>query len=487
MDFTPVLDMESKEPLYQQLYQQMSRAIVTGTISAEERLPSIRQLAKSSGVGKITVEAAYQQLLAEGYITSRERSGFFAAELDVWAEGTEHCTEPRGVEIPQKKERKLPNTRYNFHGSVVDTGAFPYREWRACMLEAMERYAEDFAFYGDNQGEWEFRVELADYLRRARTLHCEPEQILIGTGLQQALSFMCLLLADRHRVVAVEEPGYADARVVFSHHGYEVVPIPLEDDGLSIESLERSGATVVYTTPAHQYPHGMVMPVAKRQRLLQWAGKVRGVIIENDYDGEFRYNVKPTPSLQGMDRDGTVVYIGNFSKAFSPALRLDYTVLPPELLERYLTSFSAYPSPVSRHLQRTMQLFMQKGHWEKHVRKVRTLYHRKHGLLLDAIHAHMPSEVRVLSHSVGLHILLQIDTNRSEDRLIAQALDAGIRVYPSGRSWFRPPGGQSPRIIVGFGGMKEEDIEEGIRLLAEAWFGKALQPPPFSGEGGAPC
>ncbi|KQL45712.1 transcriptional regulator [Brevibacillus choshinensis] len=473
MDFTPVLDLSSREPLYQQLYEQISRAITSGTIPAGERLPSIRQLVKASGVGKITVEAAYHQLLAEGYILSKERSGFFAAELEVWRE---QMHEPATLPLPPSPLRggNKPDPRFNFHGSVVDTRSFPYREWRTCMLEAMETYADDFAFYGDSQGERELRQELAGYLRRARTLHCEPEQILIGTGLQQALSLICLLLADRHRVVAFEEPGYADARVVFSQHGYEVVSVPVEEDGLSIESLEKSGATVVYTTPAHQYPYGMVMPVAKRHRLLQWAKRTGSIIIENDYDGEFRYNVRPTPSLQGMDRDGTVAYIGNFSKALSPALRLDYTVLPAELLQRYFTSFLAYPSPVSRHLQRTMQLFMEKGYWEKHVRKMRTLYHRKHDLLLKAVHTHMPREVRVLGHSVGLHILLEVKTSRSEEELMQQALAAGISVYASGRSWAQPPSYFLPRMIVGFGGVAESDMEEGISLLAGAWFGSNL-------------
>lgn len=472
MDFTPIFDVTSKEPLYRQLYKQLSESIVAGEIPPGTKLPSIRHLVKSSGVGKITVEAAYQQLLAEGYIISRERSGFFAAEIEVWAEpqNKEPLVRQQTSSLKKRKGEHL-ESRYNFHGSVVDTRHFPFGAWRACMMEALDRYPNDFAFYGDDQGEYEFRAELASYLRRARTLVCEPEQILIGTGLQQALSFLCLMLKDRHRVVAVEEPGYADARVVFSHHGFEVVPIPLSADGLSVESLERSGATVVYTTPSHQYPHGMVMPVAKRLRLLQWAGKAGGIIIENDYDGEFRYNVKPTPSLQGMDRHGSVVYIGNFSKAFSPALRMDYTVLPPGLLSRYLESFQAYPSPVPRHLQRTMQLFMQKGHWEKHVRKMRTVYHRKHDLLLQAIKEFMPSEVRVLGHSAGLHILLEVETDRSEEQLIWLANRAGVHVYPSGRSWTVIPGGLHPRIIVGFGGMVEDSIAEGIRLLACAWFG----------------
>lgn len=471
MDFMPVLDIHSKEPLYQQLYKQLSKKIASGEIRSGTKMPSIRQLMKTSGVGKNTVDAAYQQLLAEGYIVSRERSGFFAAELEIWSE-PQRGEELQALASSILKENKGAHlaSRYNFHGSVIDTKYFPYAAWRSCMQEAMDVYADDFAFYGDDQGEWDLRVELGGYLRRARTLICEPEQIVIGTGLQQALSFLCLLLRDRHHVVAVEEPGYAEARIVFAQHGYEVVPIPLEEEGLSIEALENSRATVVYTTPSHQYPYGMVMPIGKRQQLLQWAKRNSGIIIENDYDGEFRYNVHPTPSLQGMDRDGCVVYIGNFSKAFSPALRLDYTVLPAKLLQRYLEAFQAYPSPVSRLLQRSMQLFMQKGLWEKHIRKMRTVYHRKHDALLRAIHLHMPAHVRVLAHSVGLHILIEVDTTHSEKELIEAAQSADIHVYPSEKSWASPPTNTRPRIIVGFGGVAEEDIEVGIRRLANVWF-----------------
>jgi GntR family transcriptional regulator / MocR family aminotransferase len=472
MDLTPILHPDSDEPLYVQLYQAISREIAAGRIPAGTRLPSIRQLARSIGVGKITVEAAYQQLLAEGYIVSRERSGYFAADIEAWADSS---TDERPVLPTGQKKRKGEHLslRYNFHGSVVDTRHFPYALWRSCLMEAMDRYSADFAYYGDDQGEWELRVELARYLRRARTLVCEPEQIVIGTGLQQAIIFLCLMLRDDHQVVAMEEPGYADARVVFEHHGFRVVPVPLEEDGLSVDVLERSGATVVYVTPAHQYPHGMVMPVAKRLRLLQWAKACGGIIIENDYDGEFRYNVKPTPSLQGMDQAGTVVYIGNFSKAFSPALRMNYTVLPPALLGRYLESFQAYPSPVPRLEQRAMQLFMQKGYWEKHVRKMRTIYQKKHAILLQAIADHLHPHVTVLGHSVGLHILLEVHTDRSEEELIRIAAEAGVGVYPVGRNWQEPCGRQErPRIIVGFGGMREEDISEGIRLLAAAWFGR---------------
>ncbi|USG67032.1 PLP-dependent aminotransferase family protein [Brevibacillus ruminantium] len=477
MNITPILDGQSESPLYQQLYGILSRDIVSGQIPAGSRLPSIRQMAALAGVSRITVEAAYQQLVAEGFLISRERSGFFAAEMEEWMDSKDtNSTKEIDLPVPIKRNKgEHLSSRYNFHGSVVDTSHFPYALWRSCLLDAMDRFANDFAFYGDDQGEWELRVELARYLRRARTLSCEPEQIIVGTGLQQALSFLCLMLRDSHAIAAVEDPGYADARVVFQHHGYQIAPIPLEEDGLSIEALEKSQARLVYLTPAHQYPHGMVMPVSKRIRLLQWARKTGGIIIENDYDGEFRYNAKPTPSLQGMDQEGSVVYIGNFSKAFSPAVRMDYLVLPPALFKCYLESFQAYPSPVPRLQQRAMQLFMEKGYWEKHIRKMRTLYQKKHTLLLGAIKRHMPPEAVVLGHSAGLHILLEIQTKLTEQELMEAARKQDVRVYPTSRSWFstRPP--LYPRMIIGFGGMQLEDIEEGIKRLASAWFPKIAE------------
>lgn len=254
-------------------------------------------------------------------------------------------------------------------------------------------------------------------------------------------------------------------------HGLEVVPVELEDDGINIDQLIQSGATAVYVTPTHQYPFGMVMSIAKRLKLLQWAKQTGGVILENDYDGEFRYNVKPTPSLQGLDQDGTVVYIGNFSKSFSPAVRMNYLVLPDSLLSLYHQRFTIYTCPVPRLQQRTLQLFMQKGFWDKHIRRMRKIYEKKHQCLLDAIHCHFADRATVLAQSAGLHILLEMDSDRTSEELAELAAQAGIKVYTITHTWMHKASNRShrPRILLGFGGLSAAEIEEGIRILSEIW------------------
>ncbi|MET3292769.1 UNVERIFIED_CONTAM: GntR family transcriptional regulator/MocR family aminotransferase [Brevibacillus sp. OAP136] len=488
MDMTPRLHPEAEEPLYAQIYRHFRETILDGRLAAHSRLPSVRQLSSSLSVSKITVETAYQQLAAEGFIESRARSGFYVAEfeeraidesgelivLSHLANGQSTHSPVQDGEAAGPERTTAPPIAYHFHGSIIDLEHFPFTQWRKCASEALDLFRDDFSFYGENQGEPELREEIARYLQRARTVRCDAAQILLGSGFQQAIGFLALMLGPERRIIAMEEPGYADVREVFTQYGHKVVPIPLEEDGLDVESLAESGAHAVYVTPAHQYPRGMVMPIGKRLRLLQWAQETGGYIIENDYDGEFRYNVKPTPSLQGLDQDGRVVYISNFSKALSPALRVNYTVLPPALLERYLQHFSFYPCPVPRIHQRTLQLFMQKGHWDRHVRRMRSLYGRKHAELLHAINSIMPKDrVEVVAQFAGLHIVLRIKLAATAEQLAAEAAARGVKIYTTTRSWMKQNLDAVPHILVGFGGMRIEDIGPGIEQLHEAWFSAA--------------
>ncbi|TCP57576.1 GntR family transcriptional regulator/MocR family aminotransferase [Tumebacillus sp. BK434] len=467
-ELIPILDEQAAESLYGQLYRFFREEILSGRIVAGTKLPSVRHLCRSAGVSKSTVETAYQQLLAEGYLESRARSGFYVVEAvdfagwDVLpAEGeAEVVTPPVAAVAP----------RYNFHGSVIDLASFPLGVWKKCMLEAMERYQGDLAFYGDKLGEYELRAEIARYLRQARTVQAVPEQVVVGTGLLQAVGSLCLLLAADVKKVAIEEPGYADVREVFEQHGMEVVPVPLEEDGLSVQLLRESGAQMVYVTPAHQYPYGMIMPIAKRMQLLEWARSTGGLILENDYDGEFRYKVKPVPSLQGLDQHGSVIYVSNFSKALSPAIRVNYMVLPLKVMERYRAFYQQYANPVSRIEQRALQLFLQNGHWERHIRKMRKVYERKQAALLQAVEEEFGDLVSVLAQAAGLHLILEVKAERSGEELAAIAVAAGVKVYPTTRNWIGAAKPAWPRLLLGFGGLSPEEIREGIQLLRHAWF-----------------
>ncbi|MFD1737538.1 PLP-dependent aminotransferase family protein [Bacillus salitolerans] len=474
MEFIVVLDERLNIPLYQQLYESLKKAIYEGTLTPGTKLPSVRQMARAHNISKMTVESGYQQLLAEGYIESRARSGFYVVEID----NLEELNSDR-----QFLEYKYTNAAhlhpqdsilYNFHGSEIDISTFPIRNWRRCMNEAMDNYYDNHAFYGEPQGEYDLRIEIANYLQQSRTVKCMPEQIIVGSGLQQTISFLCILLSKDGNRIAWEDPGYSGARSVCTDHGWEVVPISLEEDGINIDELRNSDANAVLVTPAHQYPYGMVMPIGKRIKLLEWARQNGSVILEEDYDGEFRYGIKPIPSLQGMDTHGSVIYIGNFSKAFSPAIRMNYMVLPYRLLRRYHDlKLNKYPSPVSRIQQRAMQIFMQKGYWAKHVRKMRTVYAKKQAVLIEALRKYMGDRIRIMGQFAGLHLIIEVDTWKKQNELIKEASKHGVKVYPVERGQLEenmhPQ--MRPRILLGFGGLSPLQINEGVMIIANVWFG----------------
>jgi GntR family transcriptional regulator/MocR family aminotransferase len=267
----------------------------------------------------------------------------------------------------------------------------------------------------------------------------------------------------------MEDPGYNGVRTVFQHLGLTVRPIPLEEDGIDVNALAASGARAVYITPSHQDPSGIVMPYAKRMKLLQWAANTDGLIIEDDYDGEFRYHGKPIPSLQGLDANGRVVYLGTFSKSLLPAIRISYMVLPPALLQEYRERFAEYDQTVSTVHQQTLALFMKNGEWERHIRKMRTIYQKKHDAMLFVLQTVMGGCVQIMGQDAGLSITLEVNSPRSAEELAEMAEQAGIRVYPTTAKWMNPEHARCPAFQLGFGGLSVEEMEQGIRLLYEVW------------------
>jgi len=263
----------------------------------------------------------------------------------------------------------------------------------------------------------------------------------------------------------MEEPGYSVVRTVFKNEGCHVVPVPLEKDGLSLEHVQSSRAKAVYVTPSHQFPFGMVLPISKRLQLLTWAYQTNGYIIEDDYDSEFRYRGQPIPSLKSLDEEERVIYLGTFSKSFLPTIRLSYIVLPPSLLVQYTSKFGHYNQSVSPIIQRAMALFIESGEFEKHIRRMRKSYQRKHQALLRNIEQNMGTKVNIIGENSGLHILLKVNTVSSFE-LIEAALQKGVKVYSPSKFWLYPTSESDTYIMLGFGGLSIEEIEKGIRLLA---------------------
>ncbi|WCN36192.1 PLP-dependent aminotransferase family protein [Aneurinibacillus uraniidurans] len=468
MDISPNLDEAAKEPLYIQLYQYIKEEIQTGRIPSSTRLPSIRQLAHFLHISKTTIQVAYQQLLAEGYIESKERSGFYV--VDMASESFEHPPASYSSPSPNRDSNRKPKPiRYDFYMSKIDVDHFPYDKWRMCSNQSMNLEQKQLLSYGDRQGEIGLRRALSQYLRQARAVNCSEEQLVIGAGTQTMIRLLCQLIGLDGNPIAMEEPGYHGVRTMFQQLGFSIKPIPLEEDGIAIDELVRSKAKVVYITPSHQYPLGMVMPIAKRMKLLHWAEENGSLIIEDDYDGEFRYHGRPIPSLQGLDAHGNVVYIGTFSKSLMPAIRISYMVLPERLLNVYHKNLLTNDQTASRLHQNTLQLFMESGEWERHIRRMRKVYQKKHDVLLQTIKNVMQGNVTITGQDAGLHIVMKVHSGIHVEELVKIAEESGVKVYSTANDWCSCPKEYPPLILLGFGGLSLQEIVQGIERLHAAW------------------
>lgn len=367
---------------------------------------------------------------------------------------------------------KRPALAVDFAYGDIDLRHFPFPLWKKLLGSCFLPEHRDLFRYGDPLGEIGFRRALSDYAYRARAVVCPAERIVVGAGTHHSIEQLCRLLpgtpyGPEATAIAVEQSMSDGIAAILRQHGYRLAPLRLAPDGIRIEDLYASGATVVYTTPSHQFPHGMVMSIGKRRRLLNWAAEVGGLILEDDYDGEFRYTGLPIPSLQGLDAAAAdyVVYTGTFSRALAPAFRLSYTALPPALAESAKAALHPFDRLASPLHQRTLELFMAGGHMQKHIRKMRGVYQRKRAVLLDAVRRRLEPGFRASGGGAGLHVLLEPADGRGE----AQAAEVGVRVYPTSVYRIEQGQGEPASVLLGFGGLTEADIEEGVRLLSEAW------------------
>lgn len=468
-----VLDSEAPIPLYMQIYSQFREQILKGELPEGGRLPSTRSLSDTLKVSRNTVEGAYQQLLSEGYITSRRGSSYRVEKLDgalaaKWR--IKDGGDTVGHDLQPADTGGSDEYKYQFEYGKLAADDFPMKQWRRISNKCLgDLNAETLAVYGNGKGSLEFRKEIMKHIAKSRGVACHPEQIIVGTGIDYCLSLLCQLFRLHTDQAALEDPGFVWARHIFQNNGYKVIPVGLDKDGIMLEELERSSAKMAYVTPSHQFPMGTAMPIRRRMGLLDWADRHNGIIIEDDYDSELRYNSKPLPSIQSIDSKGVVVYIGTFSKSLSPSLRVNYMVLPLKWMEEYDRRFGSYQSPVPVMSQRILEHFMQMGHWERHLRIVTHSYKRKRDRLVRALQEQLEDTVLVHGQNAGLHILLESRCGLTEAEMIGRAKSRGILVNPVSRFWMRPERYSGNMVMLGFGGMSEEDIAEGIKELKEAW------------------
>ena len=460
------LDPHSKTPLYEQLYRAVRADIMSGTLAGGTRLPSKRQLAANLRVSQITVETAYGQLLAEGYIVSEPRRGYFVQKQ---LAAPAQAQAPKAA-APHPHTAPADDCKYDFRTNIVDTGCFPFATWARLSRSVLSEYSDRLLRATDPCGAAELRGQIARYLYDFRGINISPDNILVGAG-SEYLMHLVIQLLGRERVYALENPGYRKLYQIFSDNGAAVRPLPLDKSGLRADALAASDASVVYLTPSHHFPLGTVMPAARRMEILRWASAAPGrYIIEDDYDSEFRYASRPIPALGELDHAGRVVYVNTFAKSLSPSLRIGYLVLPDALMARYHERFSLYSSTVPSFDQHTLAAFMRTGGFERHISRSRKVYQARR----DALMAALDRELADLPHEVsrseaGLHLLLHMRNGMLERELIERARAAGVRVY--GLSAYYTPPVKPPKatLVLGYAGLTEQQINEAAALLRQAW------------------
>ena len=449
------------DSLYEYLYKQIKNDILAYRLSPDEKLPSKRTLAKNLNVSTITVENAYQQLMAEGYIYSKPKSGFYVSHLST--------AKNRQQETPDWVHNKPANTGNYFADFVnnsTSTSSFPFSTWTKLMRETMSDDADSLMVRSPSTGILKLRQAIAAYLFQFRGMSVDPDQIVVGAGTEYLYGLIIQLLGREH-TYAVEDPGYQKITKIYQANDVNCISVPLDEQGVDVDFLNKTNADVLHISPSHHFPTGIVTPVSRRYELLSWASKAPGrYIIEDDYDSEFRLLGKPIPSLQSIDVLEKVIYINTFSKSLTSTIRISYMVLPKSLMERYKRELNFYSCTVSNFEQYTLARFIEQGHFEKHINRMRNYYRTQRDTIISCIRQHPYYErVTIKEENAGLHFLLSVDTELSDQELIKRAHQNGIHISCLSEYYYSQQKAIPHTLILNYSGIEKDNIQQAIELL----------------------
>lgn len=476
------LNKKSVVPLYRQFYDAIREAILNRQFPPGYRLPSTRELARASAVSRNTVTAAYEQLIAEGYLETRNGSGTFVSEKIpeelLHAKARQNQTEQKNKTIRGLSERgKLiartpvnfpltPNRLLPFAPGLPSAEDFPYEIWAKIAARQLRRSARNLPGYGDPAGFRPLREHIAAYLGTARAVKCSAEQVVIVSGAQQAVDLTARILLGAGDQVWTEDPGYLGARGALLAAGAEIVPVPVDEQGIDVEAGRRiaPNAKLICVTPSHQYPLGITMSFARRLALLDWANSSGAWILEDDYDSEFRYETRPVASLQGLDDEAGVIYVGTFSKILSPALRIGYIVAPPDLVDAFIAGKALLDRQSPIFEQMILADFFSEGHFARHVRRMRNLYEKRRNAFISAVRRELSGHLEISPSAAGLHLVGWLNEGSDDLEIARRARENGVDCEPlaalsSGTS-------ERPGLVLGYAAFDEKQIERGIRKLA---------------------
>jgi GntR family transcriptional regulator / MocR family aminotransferase len=460
------VDRSSGVPLHRQIYEGLRQAILDGRLRPGQRITSSRALSVELGVSRLPVLVAYGQLLHEGYLRGRTGSGtFVSAALPDDLLRTHSGPDRRGHAPPPRPRDE--GGLGPFRVSLPALDQFPHAAWGRLVARHAHGLTHAQMAYGDPAGLAPLRVAIAEHLRTARAVRCEAEQVLIVSGSQQALRLVAAVLLAKGDRVAVEEPGYPSARVALTANGAELVPVPVDEEGMGVASLKRRGGGVraAYVTPSHQYPLGTSMSVARRLALLDWAVRRDAWIVEDDYDSEYRYVSRPLGALQGMGAHDRVVYVGTFSKVLFPALRVGYMVVPPSLWQRFVDARDALDLFSPTLYQVALAEFLREGHFARHLRRMRGVYLSRRDALLTGLARHCRDRLTVYNADAGLHVAVLLRDGVDDREVVRRMAGRGLAATALSTCYAGPRarGG----LLLGFGGATERRLLEATRVLGE--------------------
>lgn len=465
---TPNLDSSLKTPIYIQLYEYIKKEIIEGHLESGTKLPSIRYLAKYLKISRTTIEAAYGQLYAEGYILSKPKVGYFVNIIEDNA--SDYNYKINTYKNTSEKEKENASTKYDLMNDYIDKDSFNFKLWKRYINKVLSYETSQLLTYGHHQGEYELRCQIAKYVHQSRGVICTPEQIIIGSGTQSLLNILCGIIKNKYINIGFEDPGFNQARHIFKDHNFNIIPISMEDDGINLDLLNKSDAEIVYISPSHQFPLGSVMTINKRIQLLNWAKKNNRLIIEDDYDSELRYYGRPIPSLQGLNEGINVIYLGSFSKILLPSIRISYMIIPKILINSYEKYGKKYNQTSSKIEQLALSFFIKDGQLEKHIKKVRKIYAKKNQLLIESINEIMKDKVKILGKETGLHILLEIRSKLNPKKIVSSAEKVGVKVTSLSNYFINTSHSKYPLVLLAYGGIPIEDIKPAVSLLNQVWF-----------------
>jgi GntR family transcriptional regulator/MocR family aminotransferase len=470
----------SDRPLYQQIYQAIRAAILSGEFAPGERLAATRALARELGVSRITVLNAYDQLFAEGYLDGKGGAGtFVAAKLpdDLLKTETIKRSKQKKTDAPVRlspfgeklaakdvgRIRARTIAKFQpFQNGLTAVDKFPFEVWSRIAARWHRNPSREVLGYGDPQGYFPLREAIAAHLRSVRAVNCTPEQVIITSGAQQALDLAARIFLSAKDSVLIEDPCYQEARSAFAAIGAEIIPVPIDAEGLNLVAAKQK-AKLIYVTPSHQYPLGVTMSLPRRLALLEWARTSNAWIIEDDYNSEFRYAGRPLASLQGLDQGGRVIYVGTFSKTIFPSMRIGCAVVPPDLVGIFTAARALNDTHSSLIDQAILTEFIGDGHFARHVRRMRTLYEERQQTLIAECEKNLAGLLDVKKADAGMHVVGWLPEGVSDRAISRKAAEKDLILAPISAYCARklPRGG----LILGYTAFEKNQIKEGVKKL----------------------